>query len=62
VYIYGYGFPPHHGGPMWYADEVGVAQVVARIKDFGWTVSPLLERIAQRGGTITNYQRELAHV
>ncbi|MDB5027472.1 MAG: 3-hydroxyacyl-CoA dehydrogenase, partial [Candidatus Eremiobacteraeota bacterium] len=23
VWIYGYGFPPHHGGPMWYADEVG---------------------------------------
>ncbi|HYZ15633.1 MAG TPA: 3-hydroxyacyl-CoA dehydrogenase NAD-binding domain-containing protein [Candidatus Acidoferrum sp.] len=22
VWIYGYGFPPHHGGPMWYADEV----------------------------------------
>ena len=25
VFIYGYGFPPHHGGPMWYADEIGVA-------------------------------------
>ncbi len=23
VWIYGYGFPPHHGGPMWYADEIG---------------------------------------
>ncbi len=21
VYVYGYGFPPHHGGPMWYARE-----------------------------------------
>jgi 3-hydroxyacyl-CoA dehydrogenase len=61
VYIYGYGFPPHHGGPMWYADEVGVAKVVARIKDFGWPVSPLLERIAQRGGTIADYRPELAH-
>jgi 3-hydroxyacyl-CoA dehydrogenase len=62
VYIYGYGFPPHHGGPMWYADEVGVATVVARIKEFGWPVSPLLEQIAQRGGTIDGYRRELAHV
>jgi 3-hydroxyacyl-CoA dehydrogenase len=61
VYIYGYGFPPHHGGPMWYADEIGVANVVARIKDFGWTVSPLLERIAQQGGTIAGYTKELAH-
>jgi 3-hydroxyacyl-CoA dehydrogenase len=23
VWIYGYGFPPHHGGPMWYAKETG---------------------------------------
>jgi 3-hydroxyacyl-CoA dehydrogenase len=61
VYIYGYGFPPHHGGPMWYADEIGVAAVVARIKDFGWTVSPLLERIAHDGGTIAGYHKELAH-
>jgi 3-hydroxyacyl-CoA dehydrogenase len=25
VYVYGYGFPPHHGGPMWYAQEAKVA-------------------------------------
>jgi len=25
VYVYGYGFPPHHGGPMWYAQETKVA-------------------------------------
>ena len=25
VWIYGYGFPPHHGGPMWYANEAGTA-------------------------------------
>jgi 3-hydroxyacyl-CoA dehydrogenase len=24
VYVYGYGFPPHHGGPMWYAQETKV--------------------------------------
>ena len=61
VYIYGYGFPPHHGGPMWYADEVGVANVVARVREFGWRVSPLLERIAASGGTIAGYTKELAH-
>ncbi len=31
VYVYGYGFPPHHGGPMWYADEVGVKHVYDRV-------------------------------
>jgi 3-hydroxyacyl-CoA dehydrogenase len=27
VYIYGYGFPPHHGGPMWYGHEIGYNDV-----------------------------------
>jgi hypothetical protein len=46
---------------MWYADEVGVATVVERIKAFGWSVSPLLEQIANRGGTLAAYRKELAH-
>jgi len=61
VFIYGYGFPPHHGGPMWYADEVGVAKVVARMKEFGWDVAPLLAEIAQRGGKIAASSKEFAH-
>ena len=61
VFIYGYGFPPHHGGPMWYADEVGVAKVVARMKEFGWDVAPLLAETAQRGGKIAEYSKELVH-
>ena len=51
VYVYGYGFPPHRGGPMWYADEVGVKHVRDRIVEFGWTPAPLLEKIAAEGGT-----------
>ncbi|MBV8423641.1 MAG: 3-hydroxyacyl-CoA dehydrogenase, partial [Candidatus Eremiobacteraeota bacterium] len=64
VFIYGYGFPPHHGGPMWYADEVGVANVVADIKRFGWDVSPMLAELAQRGQALKDYRpsaKELAH-
>jgi 3-hydroxyacyl-CoA dehydrogenase len=30
VYVYGYGFPPHHGGPMWYGHETGYNDVYAR--------------------------------
>jgi 3-hydroxyacyl-CoA dehydrogenase len=30
VYVYGYGFPPHHGGPMWYAGEIGYKHVEER--------------------------------
>jgi 3-hydroxyacyl-CoA dehydrogenase len=57
VYVYGYGFPPHRGGPMWYADEVGVDVVYARVeefrRDFGpqWAPSPLLAEIAKSGST-----------
>ncbi|BDE05654.1 3-hydroxyacyl-CoA dehydrogenase [Vulcanimicrobium alpinum] len=61
VWIYGYGFPPHHGGPMWYADEIGVRNVVAAMERFGWTPDPLLVEIARSGGTIANYSKELAH-
>ena len=65
VYIYGYGFPPHHGGPMWYADEVGIGNVVADIKAFGWEPSPVLTELAQSGGKLSDYRKttakELAH-
>lgn len=55
VYIYGYGFPPHHGGPMWYADEVGTKHVLDRVKAFGWAPAPLLARIAEHNGTFAEY-------
>ncbi len=62
VYIYGYGFPPHHGGPMWYADEVGVKQVYDRVVEFGWEPAPLLKEIAENSGTFATYKKgELVH-
>jgi 3-hydroxyacyl-CoA dehydrogenase len=33
VYVYGYGFPPHHGGPMWYGHEIGYKDVYAVQKE-----------------------------
>ncbi len=51
VYIFGYGFPPHHGGPMWYADEVGVKHVYDKVVEFGWEPAPLLKSIAEKNGT-----------
>ena len=68
VYVYGYGFPPHHGGPMWYADEVGVKEVYDDIlkfkSEFGdhWTPSPLLKEIAEKNGNFAGYKaKELVH-
>jgi 3-hydroxyacyl-CoA dehydrogenase len=57
VYVHGFGYPRHRGGPMFYADTVGLPTVLARVKEyrqqFGdhWEPSPLLEHLAgqQRG-------------
>ena len=56
VWANGYGFPRYRGGPMCYADELGLANVVARIDrlrakhgDVYWSTAPLLERLAREG-------------
>ena len=54
VYVYGYGFPPHHGGPMWYADEVGVKNVYNKVVEFGWEPAPLLKKLADENGTFAS--------
>ena len=36
IYLTGYGFPAWRGGPMFYADSIGLLNVVARIEEFGW--------------------------
>ena len=57
VYIYGYGFPRFRGGPMFYADSVGLGQVYEAVKRFHaqhgpfWEPAPLLERLAREGKT-----------
>ncbi|MBB5232724.1 3-hydroxyacyl-CoA dehydrogenase NAD-binding domain-containing protein [Deinococcus budaensis] len=58
IYIYGYGFPPYRGGPMGYADEVGLKNVVAALEGYGQTPAPLLKRLAQEGKTFAGYDRE----
>jgi 3-hydroxyacyl-CoA dehydrogenase len=56
VYIYGYGFPRYRGGPMFYADTVGLDKVYASVKKFHethgdfWKPAALLERLAREGG------------
>ena len=56
VYLSGYGFPKHRGGPMLHADEVGlynVAQSIARYsrgyQGNAWKVAPLLQKLAEAG-------------
>ena len=56
VYLSGYGFPPYRGGPMFYADTVGLPKVLASIENFSkgymgevWKPAPLLVKLAKEG-------------
>ena len=57
--INGYGWPVDRGGPMYHADQVGLAKVVERLKDFEakygvrYKPAPLLERLAAEGKKLT---------
>ncbi|QSE92460.1 enoyl-CoA hydratase/isomerase family protein [Rhodococcus pseudokoreensis] len=53
VYLAGYGFPRHRGGPMFYADTVGLATVEDALRTFdaGIEPAPLLTRLAKEGKT-----------
>ena len=62
VYLTGYGFPLHRGGPLCYADTVGLYNVVQRMKQFAanphddatfWKPAPLLARLAAEGKGFT---------
>ena len=49
VWIYGYGWPVYRGGPMFWANTVGLDKVVAGLEKNGVAVSPLLKRKAEAG-------------
>ena len=57
IYVNGYGFPSWRGGPMFYADTVGLDKVYARVQEFErrhgefWKPAPLLKRLAEAGKT-----------
>jgi len=61
IYLNGYGFPAYRGGPMWYADTVGLTKVCERIREFQqrlgnwWEPAPLLQRLAEQGKTFAEY-------
>lgn len=56
VYVFGYGFPAWRGGPMKYADTIGLKQVYERVcefretQGFWWEPAPLLKKLAESGG------------
>jgi len=64
IYLNGYGFPAYRGGPMWYADTVGLKKVRQRVRAFQqqhgelWEPAPLLLRLADEGGTFAAFIRD----
>ena len=64
TYIYGYGFPAWRGGPMFYADTVGLPKILARIAEFEkkhgpdlWSPAPLLQQLSASGKTFKDLDR-----
>lgn len=56
VWIYGYGFPVYRGGPMFWADQVGVKAIHDKVVEFQqrlgdriWKLAPLLRQLAEAG-------------
>ena len=64
AYVYGYGFPKYRGGPMYYADQVGLANVYRDIlslhQQYGdaWRPAPLLKRLAEAGSSFAAWDAE----
>jgi 3-hydroxyacyl-CoA dehydrogenase len=60
VWIYGYGWPVYRGGPMFYADTVGLKNVLAKLKEFQMSFgddfkpAALLEKLAAEGGAFSH--------
>jgi 3-hydroxyacyl-CoA dehydrogenase len=61
IYLNGYGFPAYRGGPMWYADTLGLNKVYDRIEEFHhqhgeiWQPAPLLKRLAEQGKSFADF-------
>ncbi len=64
IYLNGYGFPSHRGGPMWYADTLGLRRVYERICELErqhgewWRPAPLLRRLAESDGTFSSFDQQ----
>ena len=64
IYLNGYGFPAYRGGPMWYADTVGLKKVCDRISEFHkqhgywWEPAPLLKKLAEEGKKFADFDKQ----
>ena len=69
VWVYGYGFPAFRGGPLRWADSVGLKTILAEMLEFErvhgerYAPAPLLRELAQSGGTFGTWSphKKLTH-
>ncbi|TDY23555.1 short chain enoyl-CoA hydratase /3-hydroxyacyl-CoA dehydrogenase [Paraburkholderia sp. BL6665CI2N2] len=65
TFLYGYGFPRYRGGPMKYADMVGLPTILADIREFAkqdplfWKPSPLLVELVERGADFASLNQSV---
>lgn len=65
IWVNGYGWPVYRGGPMFWADTVGVDEVAAKIVEYNndlggahWTPSPLLQKLAADGSSFAAWDNK----
>ena len=65
VWVHGYGFPRQLGGPMFYADSLGLKHVLGRIEHYRsrvggeyWQPAALIERLARQGQSFAQWDSE----
>jgi 3-hydroxyacyl-CoA dehydrogenase len=63
IYLNGYGYPAWRGGPMWYANTVGLKKVYDRVSEFHaehgelWEPAALLKTLAEQGKTFADFDK-----
>ena len=63
IWLNGYGWPVYRGGPMYYADQLGLKNVVAKLKQYQaklgdeWKPAALLEKLAAEGKGFADFKR-----
>ena len=66
VWVNGYGWPVYRGGPMFYADQVGLPQVLAKLKELQAAIgddfkpAALLEKLVAEGAKFADFKRAQA--
>ena len=64
VFLFGYGFPRHRGGPLHYADTIGAKELQKRIIAYAkddphyWQMPPLIEKMAADGTTFADLNKD----